>query len=98
MLRAQKTFLVISVFLLSSFILSCSFTDNSDEIPSYENLNYNPSVEELKLGGIPIVEINTIDGTNIDSKENWKESNFKYMILFYKNDLRKKGFYKWKFF
>ena len=37
MIRAQKTFLAITVFLLSSFILSCTFTDNS---------NYNEQNQE----------------------------------------------------
>ena len=73
MLRAQKTFLVIKVFLLSTFILSCSFTDNPDNIPQ-DNSMYETFVlseEELISTEIPTVYIETQGQQQILSKEDW---------------------------
>lgn len=73
MLRAQKTFLVIKVFLLSTFVLSCSFTDNSDNIPQ-DNSMYETFVlseEELISTEIPTVYIETQGQQQILSKEDW---------------------------
>ena len=80
MLRAQKTFLVITVFLLSSFILSCSFTDNSDnneqnqetapELPEMYK-TFVLSEEELISTVIPTIYIETQEQQQILSKEDW---------------------------
>ena len=65
----------LAVFIAFLFV-SCSFNTEPDEtpsdLPSYEVLDFNPSVEELKETNIPIVEITVKDGSDIDSKENWK--------------------------
>lgn len=68
-------------FNSESQILKFLFFTQSDilSIPSYEVLNYNPCVDEIKETGIPIVEINVSDGTDIDSKNEWKKASFSIM-------------------
>ena len=43
--------------------------------PDYEDCNYNPNCELLKHCGIPILNINTLNGSIIDSKTEWKEAS-----------------------
>ena len=86
----MKSKLVFLAAFIAFLFVSCSFNpepEKSDNLtttipdeppfnlPSNEVLDFNPSVEELKETNIPIVEINVKDGSDIDSKENWKTAS-----------------------
>ena len=74
MKKIKRLAFFLSAFVLLSFT-ACSFRDVSeDEGISYET-SYNPGIDELQAGGIPIVEISIADGTEITEKKDWKAAN-----------------------
>lgn len=65
-----------SIFAVLTILLFASCSFNDELYPDYENETFNPSPARLEKTGIPVVQLNTMDGETIESKEEWKDASF----------------------
>jgi len=63
------------IFIATIILAACSHRPPAER--DYEDISYNPFVTELEETGIPIIQIATNDGQEIDSKSKWKAAILK---------------------